>query len=251
MRQRAPLVGWSVACVLAACTEYRLGYGVSDIADSRYCLYCHGGAGEMTAFRDTTGREGVNHRGVGAHQAHVGDPLLSEPIGCETCHVVPIRADDPGHMDSALPAEVVFSGLARASGAEPVVWTLDSDGATDIESASVRCSNVYCHGATLAGGRATSPLWNGPPKVLADFSSCDACHGLPPPNGRHSSAFEQHGFMGTNCSYCHQGVVEATTPRIAEPKRHVNGRLDVTLSSGTWEPATRTCSPACHGPETW
>lgn len=245
---RIVATGW----IVAGCSEYRGGEAGVDAPDSRYCLDCHGGAGESAGpFRDTKGRDATSYRGAGAHQAHVTDARLASAIACGTCHAVPEDADDPGHMDSALPAEVAFSGVARERGADPVLVNAGTSTVAYDEFASLRCDNVYCHGATLSGGRAKSPTWNGAPEALAGFSSCDACHGFPPAKGRHSSVFEEHAFLGKNCTYCHQGVANATGTAIVGPDRHVNGTLDVALSGGTWNPDTRTCRPACHGPETW
>ncbi len=223
--------GWIVAAgwVIAGCSEYRGGEAGEDAPDSRYCLYCHGGAGESAGpFRDTKGHDATSYRGAGAHQAHVTDAPLASAIACGTCHAVPEDADDPGHMDSALPAEVAFSGLARDRGADPVLVNAGTPNAPYDEFASLRCDNVYCHGATLSGGRAKSPTWNGAPEVLADFSSCDACHGDPPPLPHPTSR---------QCSECHGDVV-AADGSIADRTRHVNGTIDVSPNM--------TCH-SCHG----
>ncbi len=223
--------GWivTVGWVLIGCSEYRSAEVGEDASDSRYCLYCHGGVGEWAGpFRDTRGHDAAAYRGVGAHQAHVTDARLASAIPCDTCHAVPESAEDPGHMDSALPAEVAFSGLARERGADPVLVNAGIPNAPSDEFASLRCDNVYCHGATLSGGRAKSPTWNGAPEVLADFSSCDACHGDPPPLPHPTSR---------QCSDCHGDVV-APDGSIRDRARHVNGVLDVVPNI--------TCS-SCHG----
>ena len=75
-----------------------------------------------------------------------------------------------GHIDHPLPAYVIFGNLAGST----ATW----NGST--------CSNVYCHGATLAngGGTATKPLWT---VVNGSQSQCGSCHGLPAPPPRRSS----------------------------------------------------------------
>ncbi len=224
-------VAWVVvaATVTWGCSEYRGGEAGPDAGDSRYCLYCHGGSGDAAGpFRDTKGHDAASYRGVGAHQVHVTDAPIASAIACETCHVVPHRAEDDGHMDSAPPAEVVFSGLARAGGAQPVLVAAGDPGGPHDDFASLRCDNVYCHGATLSGGRARSPLWNVPPEVLAAFASCDACHGFPPPLPHPTSR---------QCSDCH-GAVVSPDGTISDRSRHVNGTLDLS--------AKITCH-SCHG----
>ncbi|MEK7705519.1 MAG: CxxxxCH/CxxCH domain-containing protein, partial [Myxococcota bacterium] len=71
---------------------------------------------------------------------------------------MPESVDAPGHLDEA-PAELVWGPLAATGGVEPLY-------------SAGRC-NVYCHGATLAGGTATQPIW-----TLVDRSQvhCDSCH---------------------------------------------------------------------------
>jgi len=234
-------VRWVVFAALGAsvagCSEYRAVRAEAGASDPRYCLYCHGGASE-TPFRDTRGRSDTVYRGVGAHEAHVSTAALSAAIGCETCHSVPETAEDPGHMDSSLPAEVVFAGLATAGGAAPQL-EISAGSASSEESegegsdshevpATLRCTNVYCHGATLSGGRAKSPTWNAAPEVLADFSSCDACHGFPPPLPHPTSH---------DCSACHGDVV-AADGSLRDRTRHVNGVVDVVPNI--------TCD-SCHG----
>ncbi|MEK6607591.1 MAG: CxxxxCH/CxxCH domain-containing protein, partial [Myxococcota bacterium] len=157
--------------------------GVVDVTPAEGCNACHGDAdGEKedeAAWAPPTSIAGLSvttTRGVGAHQSHVRPEGSARPVACEACHVLPLEKDSEtgayvgnplaeGHIDSALPAEVTFSGLARAEDASPL-WDGES------------CTNVYCHGATLAGGAATAPDW-----TLVDESQrqCDSCHGYPPP----------------------------------------------------------------------
>ena len=121
-------------------------------------------------------------------------------MACTECHVVPGSVADPGHLDTALPAELTFGPRATAGGAAP-----DFNGTT--------CTSVYCHGATLSGGSLTEPAWT---TVDGTQAECGSCHGLPPTEG-HPTA--------SHCSYCHPSVIDDALT-IINPALHVNGRTD-------------------------
>ncbi|MGH7327536.1 MAG: CxxxxCH/CxxCH domain c-type cytochrome, partial [Polyangiaceae bacterium] len=118
-----------------------------------------------------------------AHQAHA-NPTLSEPVACESCHVVPSSVTSPGHLGA--PVQIVFSGHALDRGAEPT-W----DGTT--------CASVACHGAKLADPPA-APKWS---DTNGASAACGACHGIPPRN--HTTSLD------CNRSTCH-GTEVATSP---------------------------------------
>lgn len=121
---------------------------------------------------------------------------------CAECHRVPDRWDAPGHIiDDSAPAEVTFGARAGTNTNSPPSW----DGST--------CSNVYCHGATLAAaaGTNTRPTWNAPAT-----GGCASCHAAPPPS-----------HARNDCATCHP----ATAP-------HIDGVLQIGK--------TNDCS-GCHG----
>ena len=64
--------------------------------------------------------------------------------------------------------ELAFGALATAGG--KLAPTLDT--------ATNRCGNLYCHGATLSGGMNVTPEWT---KVGQGEAVCGTCHGVPPP----------------------------------------------------------------------
>ena len=179
------------------------------------CLTCHGGGTTPAPPVDTLGNVDRTAPGVGAHRAHLeGDVGWHREVLCEDCHTVPTAVGDPGHIDTPLPAETTWGAVATADGASPVF-----DGVT------TTCSGVYCHGATLSGGRLTEPNW-----TLGDRAQalCGTCHGVPP------AAPHPPGF---NCSGCHPTVDSGLN--FIEPQRHVDGVVD--LIEGL-----ATCT-FCHG----
>jgi predicted CxxxxCH...CXXCH cytochrome family protein len=168
------------------------------------CTECHGGTDGTSGAppRATWGHSAELVR-AGAHTAHLAAThALSKPVACASCHAIPLDALTAGHVDAS-PAEVSFSGLAGQDvpAGTPPGW--DRAGAT--------CSNLYCHGATVAGGSAKAPVWT---ESAGASRACDACHGAPPP--------EPHVQDG-DCTKCHDGyalgqVVAAT---------HIDGKVDV------------------------
>ncbi len=126
--------------------------GIVDLGDgSGTCAACHG--------------EGEDPAPVsGAHLAHA-HPRDALEVGCESCHVVPERVEDAGHLDDLPGAEVVFGERALARGAAP---SRDAGG----------CRDVACHGAALGGGTLTTPRWD---DTSGNAARCGACHSTPPP----------------------------------------------------------------------
>ncbi len=189
--------------------------GRIDVRYTSGCNSCHGSETNAAPPIDTLGNESTSATGVGAHQAHLEGGQLSRGVSCESCHVVPLTNEDPGHLDSDLPAEIVYSELAILDGANPQ-W----NGTT--------CAGTYCHGATLTGGSNTEPAW-----TIVDGSevTCGSCHGLPP-QAPHPG--------GDQCQNCHNQVVNAAR-EIINIDLHMNGTVDIGFTSD--------CS-ACHGNRT-
>jgi predicted CxxxxCH...CXXCH cytochrome family protein len=97
------------------------------------------------------------------------------------------------------------------------------------------CSDVYCHGTTLAGASSakTTPVWT---QVDESWSACgSACHATPP------AASTGHP-NSTACEKCHSKVIAsfaANSPSTTwkDPTLHINGTVEVD---------TLTCT-SCHG----
>ena len=87
-----------------------------------YCTSCHGSGGYSAPPVDTRLETDTTEPGVGAHRAHVEAADWHAVIPCDECHQVPFSLDDPGHVDTALPAELVWGDLAAADGADNVIF---------------------------------------------------------------------------------------------------------------------------------
>lgn len=198
------------------------------------CAGCHGSAKSSAPPKSVAGKTATSLRGVGAHQQHLKSSTWRAAVPCAACHVVPKTINAKGHIDTALPAEVVFSGAAKADKATPL-W----NGST--------CKGSYCHGATLSGGASTAPVWT---KVDGSQAKCNSCHGMPPTGKNHSTS--------KACHMCHKAVVGQNL-KIVAPKLHLDGKVTANkVHAPGWKagtvhgPAfndgvkTKTCL-ACHG----
>lgn len=175
--------------------------GNLDVNTNQPCNSCHGGTNNAPP-KDTQGNTATNTRGVGAHQKHLATSAMYKPMVCTDCHAVPGTVTSIGHIDTPLPAELKFS----ARGGTTTAWN------------GSRCSNNYCHGATLgAGGTTTAPIWN---TVDGSQAQCTSCHGNPPPLPHPQDS---------NCSTCHTTAMATT---------HVDGNVDVN---------TNAACNSCHG----
>lgn len=197
-----PTLAIALSVLFAACSLNELAGGVSDTVS---CYACHGNDTNLAPPKDTRGRTDTSLMTVGAHQSHLGKSNWHKEIECVDCHRVPQTASD-GHDDGA-PAELTWGALASSDSA-----VAEFDRNTGI------CSNVYCHGATLApGGKQTAPVW-----TRADGSEavCGSCHGLPPA-GDHPA--------NDKCAACHN-TVDANNS-IVRPNQHIDGKVNGDESS--------------------
>ncbi len=171
------------------------------------CDACHGGKDGMPP-PDHNGKTDPTLRSVGAHAAHVnGKTASGGGIACTTCHQMPAAVDTPGHLTGTLNT-VVFpggGGLATHKGTAPS-W----------DEKTGRCSDVYCHGATMDGPKNPSPRWND-----VDYG-CDACHGNPP--GAISGHPPTNPGGGTKaCQPCHSKTIDKDGKLRTDTGAHVNG----------------------------
>lgn len=233
--RRFPVAGLSLATclatmLLASCSEERPVVDRQTPVDG--CSRCHGtpelgGAPPPTL----TGATGTDVMEVGAHAAHLTGGRITRPVACSECHLVPQAITDPGHMDGS--GQKVVFGPVASTGMTPV-WNRDQG----------TCA-VYCHGATLPGGRVAAPFWT---RVDGTQILCGSCHGAPPPPPHPQEA---------RCAACHPTTVRADGSLDVAGGFHVNGTLDVFTShpSGWRAPEVhgfaakddlRSCQ-TCHG----
>ncbi|MBN2358473.1 MAG: CxxxxCH/CxxCH domain-containing protein [Deltaproteobacteria bacterium] len=205
----APVSGIAVAAaaasalLVAACDRAPLASGLPAAAQTS-CSACHGSVDNAAPPAAADGESASSVLAVGAHQQHLRAGNLRNPIACGECHLVPTLVDAPGHLDPA-PAEVRFGELARHGDAAPS-WNRER----------AACRNVYCHGASLAGGQQTEPVWT---QVDGSQRACSACHGFPPPPPHPPLA---------GCKYCHPATLLDDGRIDLAAALHVDGKVDVT-----------------------
>jgi predicted CxxxxCH...CXXCH cytochrome family protein len=181
--------------------------GHVDVAFDQGCSSCHGSQQSPAPPVDVSGNQAPSVPGVGAHQAHIFGSGLARQVPCAACHHVPEGALEQGHIDTPLPAEVIFSGAALIGAAEP-------------RYVGGSCQQTSCHGARLpsgnpSGGRLTSPSWTG-----TGQAACGSCHGLPPPPPHPNDTYP--------CSACHQNIGEDGVS-FSHPELHVDGVVTFAL----------------------
>ena len=174
--------------------------GALTVGDRDGCAGCHGSAESPAPPRDLQGNLLTSAIGVGAHRRHLaGSARLRPPLACAECHAVPGEVGDPGHIDSAAPAEVA----------------LVEGGSWDREAAT--CA-TWCHGEA-------EPVWT---RVGQGEAACGTCHGVPPDDGVHATDLE----LG-DCAGCHPATVNAsgtilvTGPAGSETSQHMDGDVDL------------------------
>jgi predicted CxxxxCH...CXXCH cytochrome family protein len=192
------------------------------------CTTCHGTTGRVgIAGSDAQqasappvgvhGETAATTVAVGVHQAHLNQTSFSNtPVPCNACHAVPTVM-----LHATGTVTVTFGGMSKTGGVTPV-WS------------GTGCSNMYCHGDFPNGANATES-WTG------GAMTCTSCHGNPPNSGHHGGP---HG----NCPDCHGA---GYTTSSADKTIHMNGKLESTGPKDTYNPATKQCTPTCHGPSTW
>jgi predicted CxxxxCH...CXXCH cytochrome family protein len=217
----------------SGCLEHR-GLPEHQASD---CSGCHGDPTRATKGSDNAanvllraappfdvqGHSSSDHRGVGAHSAHINDSATHASIACATCHLgaEPSVANDStsvyyyarNHIDGKTTLE--FAQMATANGATP-----------SFDVAALTCAGSWCHGPS-APSSSVSPAWT----LASGPLGCTGCHGTPPP--------APHPQV-SNCASCHGEVAGGKDGRtIINPSLHVNGQVNVQL--------TTNCNGGCHG----
>jgi predicted CxxxxCH...CXXCH cytochrome family protein len=220
--------------------------GVVDVANMT-CTSCHGQAGQTATAAsplfaappvDTHGATTGLH--VGAHQKHLSGGNYSNGFPCQTCHAQ-VATYTSSHANGT--TDVGFTGAANANLQK---GTFTPSAGTTAGS----CGATWCHGAVInrtggtSGGTATVPSWTG------SVTACTACHSV-----TMSTLPNRHTVSNHNvgCQVCH-GTGYSTTA--VNKATHVDGaKTIVTVSTGTgirsWNATTHSCTPSCHGTQTW
>ncbi len=194
--------------------------GVGAAAGATGCTFCHKSGLPNTLLNCTSchGRPPSGTVYPNAALAHAAHTTLNVADICGECHygLGSITLDHflraRNNTTSLQAGAVLFGSFSQTGGLSPV-----------FTATNLQCTNVYCHGATLAGGANKSPRWNDTAYLTA--AGCGTCHGFPPPNAVHT------GFTSsTVCKTCHPHVNAANTG-FDDPTKHINGLIDVVVGA--------------------
>jgi len=175
---------------------------VGRAAATSGCDPCHGSGASGAPPPDLNGRTDILSTGVGLHGVHLKSSDVRVALPCSTCHTVPKSTYAKGHMDSDLPAEVVFDALANGKKRDPKT-TLKARW----DPKTKTCVDVYCH--SRPKGKVGS-VWRWTSKLSGGLV-CDSCHKGKPQ------------YPITYCVVCHPSMFSDGKINITE---HIDGKLD-------------------------
>ena len=222
------------------------------------CQTCHVAASPLTALTCTSCHASPPSGGApagaaypnvpGAHATHIALNGAGTPIACDTCHNG-LGSGTLNHYNRAKsrvpPGDAAFLATYNAA-----------TGASSFDnSAALSCSNVSCH-----GGQAT-PNWQ--TGTINVNTQCTSCHAFGPSlgNPQYNSPYSgQHNINSFHqvCTNCHNTTTLAVnhftnlaTTAMEGPASATIGGTGTSIPAGNYVPATGSCTPSCHGNETW
>ena len=218
------------------------------------CQTCHVAASPLSAANCTSchasppngaAPAGAAYANIaGAHAAHLALTSAGTPISCDTCHSgLGPSLQNLNHYNRAksrvAPGDVAFLATYNAK-----------TGASSFLAGSLTCTNVSCHGGT-------SPNWQ--TGAFNVNTACTLCHsqGTTQYNSYNSG---EHGINSahSNCTNCHNTTTLAvnhfttlSTTAMEGPASATIGGTGTGIPAGNYVVATKSCTPSCHGNETW
>ena len=222
------------------------------------CQTCHVASSPLTALTCTSCHASPPNGGApagapypnapGAHATHIALNIAGTPIACDTCHNG-LGSGTLNHYNRAKsrvpPGDVAF----------PTTYNAATGASSFDNSAALSCSNVSCH-----GGQAT-PNWQ--TGAINVNTQCTSCHAFGPSlgNPQYNSPYSgQHNINSFHqvCTNCHNTTTLAvnhftnlSTTAMEGPASATIGGAGTSIPAGNYVPATGSCSPSCHGNETW
>jgi len=182
------------------------------------CGSCHGYPPVNTAtLVSSIGKTGSTT--AGAHATHTDFGIV-----CDSCHHNSVGAGATHNAGGITLGFYLFNGASQGgayNGQSGVSYNVTTTSpATSVSATGAKqCSNVYCHGATMAfkGGSNISPNWDSP-----TTGACGTCHAATasgpwgsvntvPILGSHVKHAGPWGTgLGLSCSTCHPQVTDGT-----------------------------------------
>ncbi len=239
----------------ASCKACHSVTGTSPMSLAPLCTTCHTSGSPLTtpncASCHTKPPTGTTFPNIaGKHAKH---NALTEIAGaCVDCHSTaePRNANllhynhannRPGHNSLRVaPGEVFFPGTQYNAKTGTAAWNATTQ----------TCSNVSCHGGQ-------SVAWSATINVNTQCTACHTTSGTSQYNSPSSGDHSKGAHVSAGCAACHSVTKLATSHFVGlkttaidttAAKNSVGG---TGTSVTTYNTSTRSCSPSCHGTETW
>jgi predicted CxxxxCH...CXXCH cytochrome family protein len=190
------------------------------------CNTCHGGVNAAPPS-DLSGNTLRTSKSVGAHQAHLAGGKIGAAVACSTCHTVPAKVSDAGH---------ITNGIALVKTETTSIFYRSE---ASYSSALTTCASTYCHG-NFPNGKNKTVLWTDTTGVNSVIA-CGMCHGDPSNSdpedrarpktvsqgGTHPDKDDYKDPSGASlkCYRCHGNVVDANL-NIINKALHINGKVN-------------------------
>jgi predicted CxxxxCH...CXXCH cytochrome family protein len=216
------------------------------------CDVCHGyppvvdTPGGPDGLVDDPGVTGSTTAGV--HDKHVN----TKTYICESCHYNS-AGSGPTH-NNGLNISIGFSLFNGAylggiyDGQTTANYDNSEANTTVINTGSMSCNNIYCHGrlpngTVWGGGKDTIPTWDGSVTCTSCHDSGGSLSDLGYKHRQHTDE-SRHGF---HCEKCHDQTATGSTA-IKNESYHANNVKDVIFSAGgNLDTGTKSCTNTyCH-----
>ena len=228
--------------------------GTSPLTSAPACNVCHTAGSPLTLVscsschaRPPTGTSFPNVAGTHAkHNALAGVAGI-----CAACHTG-FDTGSQAHYDHAN-ARPGKNALRVSPGETAFLSTYSAKtGAASFSATALTCSNVSCH-----GGKVTPNWQTGTLNVNTQCASCHAS-GTAQYNSYNSGDHSRSDHSSRACTVCHNTTTLAVnhfttlgTTAMEGPASATIGGGSTNIAAGNYVPSTRSCTPTCHGRETW
>jgi predicted CxxxxCH...CXXCH cytochrome family protein len=228
--------------------------GTSPLTSAPACNVCHTAGSPLTLVsctschaRPPTGTSFPNVAGTHAkHNALAGVAGI-----CAACHTG-FDAGSQAHYDHAN-ARPGKNALRVSPGETAFLAAYNAKtGAASFNATALTCSNVSCHGGQV------TPNWQ--TGTLNVNTQCASCHtrGTTQFNSQNSGDHSRSDHSSRACTVCHNTTTLAVnhfttlgTTAMEGPASATIGGGTTNIAAGNYVPSTRSCTPTCHGRETW
>ena len=180
------------------------------------CDSCHGNPPVVNSLGGPEGLASAPPTGsltAGAHGAHT-----AKSVACSSCHYQS-AGTGATHRDSSVTLGFYAFDGGYQGGTYDGQTTVSSYNASTTTPATTvsktgtkTCSNIYCHGSTMApnGGTDTTPVWDNP-----STGACGTCHGATASNPADKGQPSKHAGSAVEelqlaCTLCHSGLPSPT-----------------------------------------